>query len=114
MSARTQKSICLSREYAEKDVGVVGTGTGAGVVGTGAGAVGTGAGVVSVGGMNADAVGADAAGMDADAVGAGVAGADAGCVSVSSELLGKHAFTINFGRTRPCLTSQIGVKIIST
>lgn len=107
MSARTQKLICLSREYAEKDVGVVGTGTGAGVVGTGAG-------VVGVGGMDADAEGADAAGMNADAVGAGVAGADAGCVSVSSELLGKHAFTINFGRTRPCLTSQIGVKIIST
>ena len=99
MSARTQKSICLSREYAEKDVGAVGTGTGAGVVG--------------VGGMNADAVGADTAGVDAG-VCADAEGADAGCVSVSSELLGKHAFTINFGRTRPCLTSQIGVKIIST
>ena len=78
-----------------------------GAVGTGAGVVGTGAGCavcVGAGGMG---------GMDAGAC-ADAEGADAGCVSVSSELLGKHAFTINFGRTRPCLTSQIGVKIIST
>ena len=112
MSARTQKSICLSREYAEKDVGVVGMGAGcAGCVGAGAGAGAVGA--DTVGGMNADAVGADTAGVDTG-VCADAEGADAGCMIVSSELLGKHAFTINFGRTRPCLTSQIGVKIIST
>lgn len=113
MSARTQKLICLSREYAEKDVGVVGTGAGyagcVGCVGAGAGAVGAD----TVGGVDADAVGADTAGVDTG-VCADAEGADAGCRSVSSELLGKHAFTINFGRTRPCFTSQIGVKIIST
>ena len=95
-------------------MGVVGTGTGAGcAVCVGAGGVGGAVGADTVGGMDADAVGADTAGMDAGAC-ADAEGADAGCVSVSSELLGKHAFTINFGRTRPCHTSQIGVKIIST